>query len=110
MEQETKKIAIDAIIPIAKDGVQIAGKDNKIFGSQLRKCYLSFREKPQTMLECSREVGIERASICRYVATLRKNDLIKLIGFGLCSISLHRAGYYSTDPDLFIQTKKGGES
>ena len=49
---------------------------------------------PKTMLEVSKETGIERASICRRIAELRELNKIEVIRKGLCKITKHRAGFY----------------
>ena len=78
------------------------GKDTN-FINQYRIVYLSFRERPKTMLEVSKETGILRANICRYVAKMEDNRQIQLIQKGLCPISKDRAGFYSTNENLFIK-------
>ncbi|NOZ35656.1 MAG: hypothetical protein GXO80_10210 [Chlorobi bacterium] len=73
------------------------GKDN-----QINIVYKVFQTgTPKTMLQVSKETGIERANICRYVAEFRKQDNIQVVRKGICSISKHRAGYYTTNKDLF---------
>ena len=76
------------------------GKSNKYLG-QLGITYNSFFEKPQTMLMVSKETNIERASICRYCAKIRKDNKLYFICFGLCLISKNRAGFYTTNPRIF---------
>jgi hypothetical protein len=56
---------------------------------------------PATMLTVSIKTGILRANICRYVAHLRKTDSIHLVKFDICPISKHKAGFYTTNKDLF---------
>jgi len=72
-------------------------KDNQILTT-----YKAFNtETPKTMLQVSIETGIMRANICRYVAMFRKQGKIQLLHKGICSISKHRAGFYTTNKDLF---------
>ena len=116
---DTKKIAIDAILPIATnknrrkdntifaDGNDELDFDKKYFGCQYQKCYQSFKEKPRTMLQVAHDTGIERASICRYVAEMRKRDVIYLITKGICPITKRAAGFYSTDEYLLTETDEG---
>lgn len=68
---------------------------------QLQTVYNAFAQRPKTMLQVSFETGILRANICRYVAEFDRQDLIKLYRKGLCPITKHRAGFYTTNPDLF---------
>ena len=75
-----------------------------IFLKQETKVYLSLKERPKTTLMVSVETGILRANICRHVETLRKKGLIQLYKIGLCQISNHRAGYHTTNPDLFTKS------
>lgn len=75
------------------------GKDKKISGQE-RKTFQAFYSQPKTMLMVSVETGIERANICRYVATLRKQGRIFLVRNGICSISKHNAGYLTTNVEF----------
>lgn len=81
------------------------GKD-KHFEVQMKRVFAAFKRKPSTMLMVSIETGILRANICRYVAKWQKQGSIHLIKQGLCKVSKHRAGYYTTDTNLFTQPLK----
>ena len=81
------------------------GKD-KHFEVQLKRVFAAFKRKPSTMLMVSIETGILRANICRYVAKWQKGNSIHLLKQGLCKVSKHRAGYYTTDTNLFTQPLK----
>lgn len=73
------------------------GKNN-----QLSIVFKAFQSKtPKTMLQVSIQTGILRANVCRYVATLQKQGKIQLLYKSICLISKHRAGYYTTNKDLF---------
>lgn len=60
----------------------------------------SFSEYPKTMLEVSLETGILRANICRYVAQSQKEGRLHLAYKGICPITRHPAGFYTTDFSL----------
>lgn len=75
------------------------GKYRKING-QKRKVFNSFFAQPKTMLMVALETGIERAGICRYVATLRKENRIHLVTKGICPITKHRAGFFTTNVEF----------
>jgi len=64
---------------------------------QLKTVSDAFSEAPATMLMIARRTGIERANICRYVATMRKADRIFFVKKGLCAITRHAANYLSTN-------------
>jgi hypothetical protein len=81
------------------------GKD-KHFEAQMKRVFAAFKRKPSTMLMVSIETGILRANICRYVAKWQKSNSIHLLKQGLCKVSKHRAGYYTTDSNLFAQPLK----
>jgi hypothetical protein len=81
------------------------GKD-KHFEVQMKRVFAAFKRKPSTMLMVSIETGILRANICRYVAEWQKSNSIHLLKQGLCKVSKHRAGYYTTDTNLFTQPLK----
>ena len=74
---------------------------NTHFQAQMKRVYLSLYKQPKTMLMVSVETGILRANICRYVAKWQKRNCIEVAKKGICPISKHRAGFYTTNPDLF---------
>lgn len=78
-------------------------KDNH-YHAQIQQVIEVFQEKPLTMLEVSHRTGIERANICRYIATLRKENKIQLVKKTFCPITKHRAGFYTTDKSAFVQS------
>ncbi len=72
------------------------------YQAQTRRAYKAFYSKPKTMLMVSIETGILRANLCRYVAKWKKQNTIKIIGFGICPISKSRGvQFLTTNPDLF---------
>ncbi len=73
----------------------------KIFTGQMRTVYKAFSERPKTMLMVSVETGILRANICRYISEWEKENRICIVRKGICPITKHRAGFYTTNPDLF---------
>ena len=86
------------------NGNQILGRHAENKGkqfSQLQQVFAAFQVRPMTMLEVSRETGIFRANICRYVGRMRKRDQIAVVKRGLCPISKTRAAYLTTDSRLF---------
>ena len=80
------------------------GKYKKKF-NQLQIVYRAFYSQPKTMLMVSFETGILRANICRYVAKMRKNNIIRPVKTGLCRLSKYRAVYYTTNPEYFETLK-----
>ena len=76
------------------------GKD-KHFRGQMQRVFAALYRQPKTMLMVSIETGILRANICRYVAKWEKENRICIVRKGICPISKHRAGFYTTNPELF---------
>jgi len=76
------------------------------FQAQMKRVFAALYRQPKTMLMVSIETGILRANICRYVAKWQKGNSIHLLKQGLCKVSKHRAGYYTTDTNLFTQPLK----
>jgi hypothetical protein len=76
------------------------GKD-KHFSTQMPKVFAAFHSQPKTMLMASVETNILRANICRYVAKWRKDNRITVVRKSICPISKHRAGFYTSNPELF---------
>ena len=71
------------------------------FQAQMKRVFAALYRQPKTMLMVSIETGILRANICRYVAEWGKENRICIVRKGICPISKHRAGFYTTNPDLF---------
>lgn len=74
---------------------------DKYFQVQTKRVFAALYRQPKTMLMVSIETGILRANICRYVAEWEKENRICIVRKGICPISKHRAGFYTTNPDLF---------
>ena len=75
-------------------------KDTK-FQAQYKKTFRAFFERPKTMLMVSVETGILRANICRYVAEMERRTRVEKVETGICPVSKHKAGFYTTNPDYF---------
>jgi hypothetical protein len=74
---------------------------SKHFQTQMQRVFAALYRQPKTMLMVSIETGILRANICRYVAEWEKENRICIVRKGICPISKHRAGFYTTNPELF---------
>jgi len=74
---------------------------DKHFQAQMKRVFKTLYRQPKTMLMVSIETGILRANICRYVSEWEKENRIFLLQKGICPISKHRAGFYTTNPELF---------
>lgn len=71
------------------------------FQVQMKTVFAALYRQPKTMLMVSIETDILRANICRYVAEWEKQNCIGMVRKGICPISKHRAGFYTTNPELF---------
>lgn len=74
---------------------------DKHFQAQIKRVFSALHKQPKTMLMLSVETGILRANLCRYVAEWEKENRICIVRKGICPISKHRAGFYTTNPELF---------
>ncbi|WP_313029452.1 hypothetical protein [Soonwooa sp.] len=68
---------------------------------QIARIFDSLKQRPKTMLQVARETNIERANVCRYIDKFRKAKKVQLVRKGICPISKARAGFYTTDSNLF---------
>ncbi len=68
-------------------------KDNN-FQTQFQEVFEAFKKHSSTMLMVSVETGILRSNICRYIAHMRKQDMIRVVKIDACKVSNHRASYY----------------
>ena len=82
------------------------GNEDKHFEVQIKRVFAAFKREPSTMLMVSIETGIFRANIFGYFAKWQKSKSKHLLKQGLCKVSKHRSGYYTTDTNLFTQTLK----
>lgn len=80
----------------SRNGKDTAFSRNAKGERQLSILIDAFSRSPRTMLQVARITGIERASICRRIAELRKEHRIFLCEKRICPISKCRAGYYTT--------------
>lgn len=74
---------------------------SKHFQAQMQRVFAALYRQPKTMLMVSIETSILRANICRYVAKWEKENRICIVRKGICPISKYRAGFYTTNPELF---------
>lgn len=84
-------------------GNKSKGKD---FTGQMKRVYRSFSERPKTMLQVATETNILRANLCRYIAKWKKQNKIELVKFGICPITKHRAGFYTTNQTIIKNLQK----
>lgn len=79
---------------------------NKYFQAQMKRVYLALFKEPKTMLMASKETGVLRANICRYIAEWRKRGCVDITKVDKCSITSFEANYYTTNPQLFEKSKQ----
>ena len=78
----------------------LQAKDNHFY-CQTTTVFNALFKQPKTMLMVSVETGILRVNIYRYIAEWQKENRICIVKKGFCPITKHRAGFYTTNPDLF---------
>lgn len=74
---------------------------DKHFQAQKQRVFTAIYRQPKTMLMVSIETGILRANLCRYFAEWKKENRICIARKGICPISKHRAGFYTTNPEMY---------
>lgn len=76
------------------------------FKAQMTKVFVSFSERPKTMLMVSIETGIRRSNITRFISKWKRQNKISVLYFGICPKS-KRAGvqFLTTDKTLFQTIK-----
>ena len=79
-----------------QDGQQGRNKDTH-FQTQKKQVFAAFYKHPKTMLMVSIETNILRANITRYISEFRKSNAIRFVRIGICPISKHRAGFFTTN-------------
>ncbi len=62
-----------------------------------RMIVLAAFRKPKTMLEVSFETGILRSNICRFISKWQEQGKIVRVGSGICPVSKHGAGFYTSN-------------
>lgn len=69
--------------------------------NQVPAVFKSFFDEPKTMKEVELDTNIDRAHICRYVATFLKENRIAFLHDRKCRATGSLAGAYTTNPELF---------
>lgn len=67
--------------------------------TQVERISQTLFERPKTMLMAANDTNIERANICRAIRKLEDQNKVIRLRKGLCSISKHRATYFTTNQD-----------
>lgn len=76
------------------------------FHAQMKRVFEAFNGQPKTMLMVSIETGIRRSNITRYVAKWKKQDCIKIVGFGICPISKSAGVQFLTTNPAIVKPSK----
>jgi hypothetical protein len=93
----TKKTGVPESAPVIS--LESRNKDTKLY--QLQQTQLAFFSQPKTMMQVAKQVGVDRANTCRYVATMRKVGAIWLVRKGICPVTRWPGvGFYTTNPIL----------
>lgn len=79
----------------------LASNKDTQFLNQLKRTELYFKEFTATRYMAAVDTGINRANICRYIATLKKSNSIAIVKRDKCQISGCTAQYLTTNPELF---------
>ena len=79
---------------------------DKSFEAQMKIVFRAFYDQPKTMLMVSKETGVLRANICRYVAKWRCHNTIEPAKKDYCKITKHLADYLTTNPELFPKSNQ----
>jgi hypothetical protein len=69
--------------------------------NQVPTVFKAFFDEPKTMKEVELDTNIDRAHICRYVATFLKENRIAFLYDRKCRATGSLAGAYTTNPVLF---------
>jgi hypothetical protein len=80
--------------------------EDKDFIDQFNKVYKGFFEQPQSMKMLSIRLNIDRSNICWYCRDLRKSNQIDVAKKGVCKITNRVVNFYTTNPDLFLQSNQ----
>ena len=75
------------------------------YSTQHQKFDSVFNRGIFTMKQVSVKTDIDRANICRFVGKWRKSNSIYLVKKGICPITKERAGFYTTNYDLYLSLK-----
>jgi len=74
--------------------------------NQAPRVFKTFFDEPKTMKEVELDTNIDRAHICRYVATFLKENRIAFLHDRKCRASGSLAGAYTTNPELFPKSNQ----
>lgn len=74
--------------------------------NQVPTVFKAFYDEPKTMKEVELDTNIDRAHICRYVATFLKENRIAFLHDRKCRATGSLAGAYTTKPELFPKSNQ----
>lgn len=74
--------------------------------NQVPTVFKAFFDEPKTMKEVELDTKIDRAHICRYVATFLKENRIAFLHDRKCRATGSLAGAYTTNPELFPKSNQ----
>ena len=74
--------------------------------NQVPTVFKAFFDEPKTMKEVELDTTIDRAHICRYVATFLKENRIAFLHDRKCRATGSLAGAYTTNPELFPKSNQ----
>ena len=86
--------------------LQTKRSEDTHFDTQLQRVHDAFYDQPGTMKEVDLRINVMRESICRYCATLRKQDKLYPIRKRICNVTGHKATEYTTNIALIPKRDK----
>ncbi len=71
------------------------------FCSEKERIFIAFYKAPKTVQMVANETGISENTIYDYLVEWTISKTVQNLNTGICPISKHYAGYYTTNPDYF---------
>ena len=65
-----------------------------------------FERGVYTMKQVSVKTDIDRSHVCRFIGRMKRSKSVYLVRKGICPITKHLAGFYTTNYNLYL-TQKG---
>lgn len=92
---------------MATNSLNDSGKDTKFLTESQATFDILYHGKPMTRYEIAKELGIERANICRYVGQMLKDGIMQVHHVGVCPISHYpNVQFLTSNPALFPKERQ----
>jgi hypothetical protein len=86
------------------NGINTLQESRKV--NELQAVSIFLQNNIATATQAAKALNIHRPNLCRYKRTLEKSNQLAVVKKGYCPITKHKAGFLTTNPDLFPKSNQ----